>query len=174
MKNILLEKVAYKIEKTRHGTWRRHLSPTGLYFAEYISDRTFLSLPLLHYTRGICPETGRRIVAKGVIAVGRLAAGGIAIGQASVGIIAIGQLALSLMFGFGQACTGALALGQLAIGGILGIGQLASGFISVGQFGLGKYVLAQAGFGKYVWSQNLADPEAVAFFRNLADGILSR
>ncbi|OQY55737.1 MAG: hypothetical protein B6245_19400 [Desulfobacteraceae bacterium 4572_88] len=133
-----------------------------------------LGLPLLHYTRGICPETGRRIVAKGIIAVGRVAAGGIAIGQASVGIIAIGQLAMGLMFGFGQACTGALALGQLAIGGILGIGQLASGFISVGQFGLGKYVLAQAGFGKYVWSQNLADPETVAFFRNLTDGILSR
>ena len=44
-------------------------------------------LPLVHYTYGKCPETGKRIVAHGVIAVGRLAWGIIAIGQASLGVV---------------------------------------------------------------------------------------
>jgi hypothetical protein len=30
---------------------------------------------------------------------------------------------------------------------------------------LGKYVLAQLGFGEHVWSMNRANPEAVAFFK---------
>ena len=63
-------------------------------------------MPLLHYTRGICPETGKRVVAKGIVAVGRIAAGIVAIGQAAFGAIAIGQLALSLLFWIGQAAGG--------------------------------------------------------------------
>ena len=60
----------------------------------------------MHYTRGKCPETGRRIIAKGVIAVGRLATGIVAIGHASFGLIAIGQLAYGkyvlAQFGYGE------------------------------------------------------------------------
>ncbi len=125
MKNLLLEKVEYQIVKTRFGVWRRHLAPTGAYFAEFRSHGQVFGLPLLHYTRGICPDTGRRIVAKGVVAVGRLAVGGIAVGHASAGLVAIGQL------------------------------------------GIGEYVLAQVGFGEHVWSQEMADPVAVEFFRSL-------
>ncbi|MDP2970222.1 MAG: hypothetical protein Q8P64_13595, partial [Deltaproteobacteria bacterium] len=88
MKNLLLEKVEYKIETTSFGTWRRFVYPNGKYFAEFRSHATFWGLPLLHYTRGICPETGRRVVAKGIMAVGRLAMGALAIGQASFGLIA--------------------------------------------------------------------------------------
>ena len=73
MKNLLLEKVEYKIETTNFGVWRRFVYPNGSYFAEFKSHATFMGLPLFHYTRGKCPETGRRIIAKGVIAVGRLA-----------------------------------------------------------------------------------------------------
>lgn len=93
MKNLLLENVGYRIETTNFGVWRRFVYPTGAYFAEFKSDATFWGLPLFHYTRGKCPETGRRIIAKGVIAVGRLATGIVAIGHASFGLIAIGQLA---------------------------------------------------------------------------------
>jgi hypothetical protein len=167
MKNLLLEEVPYKTEKTNLGTWRKYLYPTGEYFSEFTSNKTMFGLPLIHFTRGKCPETGRRIVAKGIIAVGRIAVGVLAIGHASFGILAIGQLALGLLFGLGQASSGMIAVGQLALGGYFGIGQIATGMIAIAQFGIGKYVLAQAGVGKYVWTQKTADPQAVEFFKSL-------
>jgi hypothetical protein len=165
MKNLLLEDVEYKMEQTSFGVWRRFVYPNGAYFAEFTSHATFWGLPLLHYTRGKCPETGRRVVAKGIVAVGRLAMGVLAIGQASFGIIAIGQLGLGLLLGLGQGATGLYAIGQVSIGVLFGLGQIATGEIAIGQIAFGKYVLAQLGFGEHVWSMNRADPEAVAFFK---------
>jgi hypothetical protein len=173
MKNLLLEKVEYKIEKTNFGTWRSFVYPTGQYFAEFKSHNTVFGLPVLHYTRGKCPETGRLIVARGIIAVGRLASGVLAIGHAAFGVLAIGQLGLGLLFGLGQASSGVLAIGQFALGFYFGIGQFATGVIAIGQIGIGKYVLAQMGMGKYVWSQKSADPQAVEFFRSLFQKVSS-
>ncbi len=167
MNNLLLEEIEYQVEKTSFGVWRRHLTPSGAFFAEFRSHRHFLGIPLLHYTRGICPETGRRIVARGVVAVGRVAVGGVAIGHASVGLLAIGQLGIGLLFGLGQAATGAMAVGQLGMGLLWGVGQVATGVVAIGQLGFGEYVLAQLGFGEHVWSQDAADPEAVEFFKSL-------
>ena len=124
MKNLLLENVEYQMETTNFGVWRRFVYPNGAYFAEFKSHTIFFGLPLLHYTRGKCPETGRRVVAKGVIAVGRLAMGILAIGQASFGIIAIGQAGLGLVLGLGQGATGLYAIGQAAIGLMFGLGQI--------------------------------------------------
>src|SRR4030067_98430 len=138
MKNLLLENVDYKIESTRFGVWRRFLYPTGAYFAEFKSHATFWGLPLLHYTHGKCPETGKRIIAKGVLAVGRLAMGVLAIGHASFGLIAIGQLGLGLLLGLGQGATGLYAIGQVAGGLLFGLGQIATGEIAIGQIGLGN------------------------------------
>ena len=146
MKNLLLENVEYQMETTNFGVWRRFVYPNGAYFAEFKSHAIFFGLSLLHYTCGKCSETGRRVVAKGVIAVGRLAMGILAIGQASFGIIAIGQAAIELMLGLGQVATGEVAIGQLAYG---------------------QYVLAQIGYGDYVWSMKRADPEAVTFSKSL-------
>jgi len=173
MKNLLLEKVEYKIETTNFGVWRRFVYPTGDYFAEFKSHAIFWGLPLLHYTRGKCPETGRRIIAKGVIAIGRLAMGILAIGHASFGLIAIGQLGLGILLGLGQGSTGIYAVGQLAVGLMFGLGQIATGQIAIGQVAYGKYVLAQVGYGEYVWSQNRADPEAVEFFKAFLSRFIS-
>lgn len=167
MKNLLLEAVEYKITETPFGAWRRFVYPNGDLFEEFIAYKILMGLPLLHYTRGKCPETGKRIVAKGVIAIGRLAVGGLAIGHASAGLIAIGQLAIGVFFGLGQASTGIYAVGQLAIAYLFGIGQLATGITAIGQFGLGKYVLAQFGIGEYVWDMRGAAPEATEYFRAL-------
>lgn len=167
MKNLLLDKVEYKIEKTHWGIWRSFLYSTGAYFAEFRSHRELWGLPLIHYTRGISPETGKRVVAKGIIAIGRLAVGVLAIGHVSAGFIAIGQAALGFFVGLGQACTGAYALGQLALAGLFGIGQVATGQIAIAQFGVGEYVLAQFGIGAHVWSAEQADPEAVEYFKGL-------
>jgi hypothetical protein len=149
--NQLFKQVEYQWEETALGIWRRYVYPNGSLFAEFTSHGHFGPMPILHYTYGKCPETGRRIVAHGFIAIGRLARGVIAIGHASIGIIAIGQLAIGLGLGLGQACTGCLAVGQLAIGAYFGLGQFAMGHIAIGQFAYGGYVLAQFGLGKHVW-----------------------
>ena len=168
MANLLLEDIEYLVEDTPRGVWRRYLYPTGARFEEFKSRATFLGWPVIHYTHGKCPETGRRVVAKGVLAIGRLAVGGVAVGHASLGVVAIGQLAVGILFGLGQAATGFAALGQLALGLYLGLGQMATGAIAVGQFAFGQYVLALLGFGAHVWSPATADPVAVDFFKSLA------
>jgi len=168
MPNLLLEKIEYKYEKTPWGIWRTYFDANMRFpYREFKSNATLWGWPLIHYTSGICPETGHRTVAKGILAVGRLAVGAVAVGQGALGIVAIGQLGLGVLFGLGQAATGILALGQLAGGLLLGLGQLASGYVAVAQLGIGKYVLAQAGLGPHVWSQSLSDPVAAEFFRPL-------
>jgi hypothetical protein len=167
MNNLLLEPVRYQVERTAAGVWRRHLSASGAYFAEFRSHAEVLGWPLLHHTRGIDPETGRRRVARGVIAVGRLAVGGVAIGQASFGLIGIGQATGGLLFGCGQLAVGYLALGQLAIAWEMAVGQLALAQVAIGQLGIGERVLAQAGFGSQVWSMERTDPAALAYFQGL-------
>ena len=165
MRNLLLESVEYQIEETRRGVWRRYLYAGGDLFEEFRSHRRLLGLPLLHYTRGKCPETGKRVVARGVVAIGRLAVGIVAIGQAAAGFIALGQLAVSPLVGLGQAATGLVAVGQLAIGALFGLGQLATGYVVIAQFGLGGYVLAQLGVGEQVWDVRGASAAARQFFR---------
>lgn len=167
MKNLLLQPVEYKIAKTAWGTWRTHLSEQGRYYAEFTSHAELLGWPLLHYTRGINPQTGSRKTARGVVAVGRVAVGGLAVGQAAFGLCAVGQAGFGVLFGLGQACSGLYAVGQLALGGWFGIGQLATGQTAIGQLALGEYVLAQLGIGTYLWTPEQADPEAVAHFTAL-------
>jgi hypothetical protein len=167
MRNLLLEPVDYQTEETRLGTWRRFLYPTGELFEEFRSHRTLLGLPVLHYTRGRSPETGKRVTARGVIAIGRFAVGIIAIGQVAAGFLAIGQLAVSPLLGIGQAATGVVAVGQLALAAGLGLGQAATGYIAIGQFGFGRFVLAQLGFGEHVWDSRGVDAVAQQFFRQL-------
>lgn len=94
IKNLLLENIDYKTDKTQFGVWRRFVYPNGDLFEEFKSHSRFMGFPLMHYTRGKCPETGQRIIAKGIIAIGRLTVGGLAIGQFATGYTAIGQFAL--------------------------------------------------------------------------------
>ena len=167
MQSMLFEPVEYKIDETVWGTWRSFLSPTGRSYREFASHMAILGLPMIHYTSGICPETGRRKVAKGVIAIGRFAMGVLAIGHVSVGLVAIGQVGLGILLGLGQLTTGTVAVGQAAIGVVFGLGQVATGYVAIGQMALGWYVLAQGGVGKYVWDMGRAAPAAEQFYRSL-------
>ena len=166
-RNLLLEPVEYQFQETAWGVWRRYMYPNGHLFAEFTAHARLLGLPLVHYTRGICPETGGRLTAKGFIAIGRRACGIVAIGQAALGVIAIGQLAVGLLLGVGQAATGFVCVGQAALGVLLGLGQAATGYVCVAQFGYGHYVLAQFGSGDFVLDMRRAAPEAVEFFKRL-------
>src|SRR3954471_1486631 len=125
--NMMLNDVQYVVEETSHGVWRRYIYPNGRRFAEFKSHTKWAGMPLVHYTYGICPETGRRITAHGIIAVGRIANGIIAIGQFAMGLIAIGQLSIGLLIGIGQATFGTICIGQLAVGLMFAAGQFAAG-----------------------------------------------
>jgi hypothetical protein len=163
--NMLLGPVEYQTQETTWGVWRRFLYPNGHLFVEFVSHRRLFGLPWLHYTRGISPETGSRLWAKGIVAIGRKAYGVLAIGQLALGLVAIGQLAIGLGFGLGQATTGVVSVGQVALGISVGIGQLATARVAMGQISYGHYVLAQIGWGQHVWDMRGADPAAVAFFK---------
>ena len=163
--NLLLSDVEYEVTETVRGRWRRYLYPNGQLFEEFVSHARWLGMPVLHFTRGKCPETGKRIVARGVIGIGRLATGVVAIGQASCGVIAIGQLSIGMLLALGQAGIGLVALGQLVLAAAFGIGQFALGYAAIGQIACGKYVLAQIGFGEFVWDMRGAANEAVKFFK---------
>jgi uncharacterized membrane protein (DUF485 family) len=167
MENLLNKEVEYKIIDTSLGQWRSYMDATGRAYHEFTSHMKLFNLPLIHYTSGICPETGRRKIAKGIIAVGRTSIGVLAIGQLSAGLIAIGQISIALLLAFAQVCLSVIAIGQFTIGLYFAIGQIAFGYIAIGQFAMGYYILAQAGFGKYVWSVSHKDPQAVEFFKML-------
>lgn len=167
MKNELLEPVEYKVIETGFGVWKSFGYVTGLSYHEFRSHARIGSLLLVHYTYGRCPETGRRKVARGVIAVGRIACGIVAIGQLAIGLVPIGQAAFGLLLGIGQVSTGLFAVGQAAIGFYLGLGQFATGYIAIGQFAIGTYALGQLAAGKYCWSVSRADEAAKEFFRSM-------
>ena len=167
MKNLLLEPVEYQITETRRGTWRRFLYPTGQLFEEFTSHRRLFGMPLLHFTRGKSPETGKRVTARGFIAVGRFAVGVIALGHVSAGVLAVGQVALGLLLGLGQASAGLFAAGQLAVATVFALGQLSAAYVAIGQVALGHYVLAQFGFGTHVLDVRGQSPVARQFFEGL-------
>lgn len=132
-------------------------SGTGI---DWKSSTTCYGYPLVHIAFGRDAQ-GRLRVAKGVIAIGQFA----------IGAITIAQFGIGILFGFGQFIFGLTAVAQFAVTAIFGVGQFAVGYFAIGQFALGYYALAQMGFAKYLWSASRKDPEAVEFFRQLAEKV---
>ncbi|QDU40950.1 hypothetical protein Mal4_53130 [Maioricimonas rarisocia] len=163
-RNVLLEPVEYKVTETPLGTWRRHLSTSNALFEEFTSHAHVGGLPLLHFTRGKSPETGKRKTARGIIAVGGRAVGVLAVGQIAWGVVAIGQVAVGMVFSLGQAAFAAVAIGQLSIAVLFAAGQLAAAPTAIGQIAAGQYVLAQYGVGEHVWDMRGADAAAQRLF----------
>jgi hypothetical protein len=171
MANLLNQQPDYVFSQSRWGATRKYLYDSGMLFREFKSHLKIGTLPLVHITLGINPETGKRLWAKGVIAIGRKAAGIIAIGQLAIGIISIGQLSISLLIALGQlSIAGLFAAGQAGIGAVA-IGQVAVGFVAIGQFAAGFYALGQAGIGKFVLSVHVRNQQAVSFFKSLLEGL---
>jgi len=161
MANLLNQQPDYVFSRSRWGTTRKYLYNSGMLFREFKSHLKIGTLPLVHITLGVNPETGKRLWAKGLIAVGRKAAGIIAIGQLAIGVISIGQLSIGLL----------IAMGQLSIAILFAAGQVGIGFVAIGQLAAGFYVLGQAGFGKFVLSTHTQDQQAVSFFKSLLEGL---
>ena len=128
---------------------------------EWKSKTTIAGWPLVHIAIGRDKDTGRLLVAKGIIAIGQFA----------LGLITIAQFGIGLLFGFGQFVGGFIAIAQFAVGVYFGLGQFATGITAIGQFAVGEYVLAQLGYGKHVWSTKTQDPEAVKHFVRLWESL---
>ena len=124
---------------------------------EWRSTAMVGSWPLVHIAFGKNKKTGKWLVAKGVIAIG----------QYAVGVITIAQFGIGLLFGFGQFMAGFTALSQFALTIHFGIGQFVAGKTAIGQLAFGKYVLAQIGYGEFVWSVSRKDPMAAEYFQQL-------
>ncbi len=93
---------------------------------EFRSNEEINGWPLIHINFGKNPETGRPLVAKGVVAIGNVAFGVVSIGAAAFGVVALG--------GFGM---GIVSLAGVAIG-IVALGAVALGY----EFALGAAVLS--------------------------------
>jgi tRNA A-37 threonylcarbamoyl transferase component Bud32 len=130
---------------------------------EYRSKTTVFGWPLVHIATGIDPMTGKKRIAKGIIAVGDMAIGVLAFGGASIGVFSIGGAAIGL-FSFGGLSIGLLiALGGGAIGG-LAVGGGAIGVIAVGGGAVGYYATGGGAWGVHPLGGNQQDPAAEAFF----------
>ena len=73
---------------------------------EWKSKTEILGWPLIHIAIGRNKETGKLMVAKGIIAIG----------QFGIGIITIAQFGIGLLFGLGQFACGTFSIGQFALG----------------------------------------------------------
>jgi hypothetical protein len=125
---------------------------------DWKSQATFYGWPLVHISVGK-DKNGKLRVAKGWIAIG----------QFGIGAVTIAQFGIGVIFGLGQFMLGIVAVAQFAVALLFGLGQFATGYIAIGQIAVGYYALCQAGFATHLWSQKFKDPEAVRFFKQLAE-----
>jgi hypothetical protein len=108
-----------------------------MYGREWRSPVTVLGLPLVHIATGVDLYTGRKRIAKGIIAIGDVAIGVVAIGGAAIGGIAVGGFALGLL----------AALGGAAIGCGVSVGGLAVGYLAVGGMAFGIWAYGGGAIG---------------------------
>jgi len=151
---------------TRAARHQRHMQG-----CDYRTKTEIFGWPLVHIATGIDPQTGRKRVAKGIIAIGDVAMGGIAIGGAAIGVFASGGAAVGI-FTFGGAAVGLLvAIGGAASGfgfscGGGAVGTIAIGGLAVGYFAYGGLAIAVHGLsgrGGDLAAVNFFEPWAPAF-----------
>ena len=82
---------------------------------EYRSKQEINGWPLIHINLGTHPETGRPLVAKGVVAIGNIAFGVVSIGAAAFGVVTVAAFGLGIV-SLASLAIGIVALGALAVG----------------------------------------------------------
>ncbi|MDD5349786.1 MAG: serine/threonine-protein kinase, partial [Chthoniobacteraceae bacterium] len=131
----------------------------------YRSKATLFGLPLVHITQGTDPNTGRKLVARGIIAIGDIAQGVIAIGGCAMGGIALGGAAFGV-FSVGGLALGLWAFAGLALGLISAWGGFALAPIAMGGTAMGYFANGGRAWGMHVWDSITKDPVAVRFFQD--------
>jgi hypothetical protein len=134
------------------------------YGYEYRSKTVLFGLPLVHIAYGVDPQTGRKRVAKGIIAIGDIAVGGIAFGGMALGGITFGGISVGVL-ALGGMAVGLVALGGMAIGVLLALGGGAVGYVALGGGACGYYAFGGGACGAHVIDGMHQDLEAVEFFR---------
>jgi len=140
--------------------------------SEYKSKATVLGIPLLHIAYGLDPKTGRKRVARGIVAIGDVAVGVFAFGGAAFGGLAFGGVGIGLISISGVAVALLLAIGGVAIG-TLAFGGLAIGGVALGGCAVGYYTWGGASFGIHdlnrsdppAWMTGLVDPRSNQWMR---------
>ena len=123
---------------------------------EYRSKQEINGWPLIHINLGTHPETGRPLVAKGVVAIGNIAFGVVSIGAAAFGVVTVAAFGLGIVslasLAIGIVALGALALGyEHAIGVVVFSPKVANGIISLDlQFVILSFVFA-ASIALIIW-----------------------
>lgn len=130
---------------------------------EYRSKRMLWGLPLVHIATGTDPITGKRRVAKGIIAFGDVAKGVLAFGGIAIGGIACGGLAIGVV-PIGGAALGLISIGGATIGLLLAYGGLAIAPIALGGLAIGYYAQGGGAYGVHAFGGNVRDPVAKDFF----------
>jgi tRNA A-37 threonylcarbamoyl transferase component Bud32 len=131
---------------------------------EYKSKTTVFGLPLVHIATGIDLRTGRKRIAKGIIALGDIAVGVMAYGGLAVGGITFGGCSLGVISLGGLSVGVLLAVGGAAISGGLSIGGLAIGAVGLGGMAIGVYAFGGGALGLHAMSGEGIDPEAEKLF----------
>jgi len=131
---------------------------------EYRSKATVFGLPLVHISSGTDPATGKRRIARGIIAIGDVAKGVVALGGVAMGGIAFGGIAV------GGLAVGGLGLGIVSLSGMavalaFAFGGMAVGPIAVGGLAIGYYAAGGGAVGVHAIGGGVRDPVAREFFR---------
>jgi predicted Ser/Thr protein kinase len=134
---------------------------------EYRSKTELFGLPLLHIAMGVDLRTGKKRIAKGIVAIGETAKGVFAFGALAIGVVAFGGLSIGII-SLGGLALGAVGFGGLAIGLIFAYGGFAVAPIAIGGLAIGYYAAGGAAWGKHAISNLSRDPEAREFFRNIS------
>lgn len=133
------------------------------YGGEYRSATMVGGWPLVHITWGIDPATGRKRVAKGVIAIGDVARGIVAFGGVATGVLAFGGIALGVL-AVGGIGMGLVSFAGIALGVLFAYGGIAAGFLCAGGVAMGWFAAGSATFGKYQYGGGAFDQPAADIF----------
>ena len=138
---------------------------------EYRSKTTLFGLPLVHIATGLNPQTGKMLIAKGIIAIGNVAVGVIALGGFALGGISFGGVALGAL-AYGGIATGLMAIGGLALAllgaaGGLAIAPYAMGGLAVGLWSWGGLALGAHPTGAAKLQAMKGTPEGAALAKSM-------
>lgn len=120
---------------------------------EFRSDAKINDSPIIHINLGIDPETGRPLVAKGVVAIGTVAFGVVSIGAVAFGVVTLAG------FGVGVVSLAGIAIGIIAIGAIAMGYEFALGMLSLDFDYAAWWLLSAAFIALIIWGLGKIKPD---------------
>ncbi|WP_309399641.1 serine/threonine-protein kinase [Cerasicoccus maritimus] len=138
---------------------------TGWNNLNYRSRASLFGVPLIHVATGVDELTGRKRVARGIVAVGDIAQGVFAMGGLAMGVFAFGGLSIGVV-GYGGLVLALLGIGGIAFGLLAAYAGMAIAPVAMGGFAIGWYANGGQAFGKHVYTATQQDAHAVSFFQS--------